>query len=62
MLINLSQHNCRALDDNHITGTFDIEDIIGLPMLELLSLTNNNITNVLYDGSSFKAIEKFGIK
>jgi hypothetical protein len=58
----LFDDNCRVLDNNHINGTFDIEAAIELPMLELLSISNNHIVNVLYNGSSFKAIEKFGIK
>ncbi len=52
----------RVLDDNHINGTLDIGDVVGLQKLELLSIKNNSITNVLYTGSSFKNIERFGIK
>lgn len=52
----------RALDDNNLTGTLDINRILAVasatPSLQVVSLTNNKISNVAYSGS----INSFSVK
>lgn len=44
----------RALDDNNMTGTLDIDRMLAVPnrsrSLTLVTLTNNKIRNVAYSG------------
>jgi len=55
------KYNGRALDDNNMTGTLDIDSLLAVNMsrnLQFVSLTNNKISNVAYSDS----IDKLGVK
>jgi len=53
----------RALDNNNLTGTLDINRILAVanrsPSLQLVSLTNNKISNVAYSDSIYNLNVKF---
>ncbi|KAG0586839.1 hypothetical protein KC19_2G121500 [Ceratodon purpureus] len=61
VLQNFQHLRMLELDNNHFSGTIDIGEVIRLSRLEFLSLKNNNVTEVLHNGPSLKAIERYGI-
>lgn len=42
------EFNCRNLDGNNISGTLNLQPLQSTPGLQLISLVNNSITQVLF--------------